>query len=49
MPVLSGGTDFDPIFKASKILTPKFPIKYGKNGQNFTMPKNTENVIFKTW
>ena len=30
------------------VLKPKFPMKYSKNGQNSTMPENTENVIFET-
>ena len=41
MPVLSGRTSFDPFLKTWKSFTPKFPMKYGKNGQNFTTPENT--------
>ena len=48
MPVLSGRTNFDPFLKTWKIFTPKFPMKYSKNGQNFTTLKNTWNVIFET-
>ena len=48
MPVLSGRTNFDPFLKTWKFFTPKFPMKYSKNGQNFTTPKNTWNVIFET-
>ena len=48
MPVLSGRTNFNPFLKTWKFFTPKFPMKYSKNGQNFTTPKNTWNVIFET-
>ena len=41
MSVLSGRTSFYPFLKTWKIFTPKFPMKYSKNGQNFTTPKNT--------
>ena len=45
MPVLSGKTDFDLFLKTSKIFTPKFPMKYCNNGQNFTKHNYTQNVI----
>ena len=48
MPVLSGRTNFDPFLKTWKFFTPKFPMKYSKNGQNFTTLKNAWNVIFET-
>ena len=41
MLVLSGKTNFDPFLKTWKFFTPKFPMKYSKNGQNFTTPRNT--------
>ena len=41
MPVLSGRINFDPFLKTWKFFSPKFPMKYSKNGQNFTTPKNT--------
>ena len=41
MLVLSGRTNFDPFLKTWKFFTPKFPMKYSKNGQNFTALKNT--------
>ena len=41
MPVLWGRTNFDPFLKTWKIFTPKFPMKYSKNSQNFTTSKNT--------
>ena len=44
MPVLSDRTDFDPFLKTWKILTPKFPMKYSKNGQNLQHIK-----ILKMW
>ena len=48
MPVLSGRINFDPFLKTWKFFAPKFPMKYSKNGQNFTTPKNTKNGIFET-
>ena len=48
MPVLSGRTNFDPFLKTWKFFTPKFPMKYSKNGQNFSTLENAWNVIFET-
>ena len=48
MPVLSGRTNFDPFLKTWKFFTLKFPMKYSKNGQNFTTFKNILNFIFET-
>ena len=48
MSVLSGKTNFDPFLKTWNFFTSKFPMKYSKNGQNFTTPENTWNVIFGT-
>ena len=48
MPVLSYGTKFELISITSKIFTPKIPMKYSKNGQNFITFGNTWNVSFET-
>ena len=48
MPVLSGRINFDPFLKTLNFFTPKFPMKYSKNGQNLSTPENTLNVIFET-
>ena len=49
MLVLPGRINFDPFSKTWKFFSPKIPMKYSKNGQNFVTPKNTLNVLIVTY
>ena len=48
MPNLSGRINYDPFLKAWNFFTAKIPMKYSKNGQNFSMSKNISNVLIAT-